>query len=92
MSHAVCRISKRPGRIYTSVENVTVMMDMNVGNSSTRWSDDILVFLVQYEIALNHFNYIEPLIMLCVPYDIAEYFHIHAYSHHTGTIIINQSF
>ena len=30
MSHAVRRISRRPRRIYTSVENVTAMMDMNV--------------------------------------------------------------
>ena len=31
MSHVVRRISRRPRRIYTSVENVTAMMDMNVG-------------------------------------------------------------
>ena len=49
-------------------------------NSSTTWSDDSLFLLVQYEIVLNHFNYmyIEPLIMLCDPYDIAEYFHLYA--------------
>ena len=47
-------------------------------NSSTTWSDDSLFLLVQYEIVLHHFNYVEPLIMLCDPYDIAEYFHLYA--------------
>ena len=60
-------------------------------NSSTRWSDDILFLLVQYEIVLDYFNFIEPLIMLGVQCDICWIFpSICLVNHHT--IIIDQSF
>ena len=56
------------------------MMDMNVVKFIYKvvWWYFISSGTLQYEIVLNHFNYIEPLIMLCEPYDIAEYFHPYA--------------